>query len=226
VQSAFDVALWSLDERERRQVWHRGYDERVDLGELGVDVLGLRPVVRPIALVELFLMAIGCPGRVSFRRIRLGSTPADRELGRQGDPQLRGRPGRPRGAGPAGGVDLPVVTPEQAAAAARGGEVEIVASRWLGGAWTQDRLWERLGIGAAIRRATAGVEVAERVVFALVAQRALEPASQAGGDPLGGRAGRHRPPAARHHQNPYLKLEALIVHADAGRPTASRRRRH
>ena len=59
-------------------------------------------------------------------------------------------------AGPAGGVDLPVVTPERAAAAARGGEVEIVASRWLGGAWTQDRLWERLGIGAAIRRATAG----------------------------------------------------------------------
>jgi hypothetical protein len=69
------------------------------------------------------------------------------------------------------------VTPEQAAAAARGGEVEIVASRWLGGAWTQDRLWERLGIGAAIRRATAAVEVAELVVFALVAQRALEPAS-------------------------------------------------
>jgi hypothetical protein len=45
------------------------------------------------------------------------------------------------------------VTREQAAAAARGGEVEIVASRWLGGAWTQDRLWERLGIGAAISRA-------------------------------------------------------------------------
>jgi hypothetical protein len=89
VQSAFDVALRSLGERERRQVWHRAYDDRVDLGELGVDVLGLRPVVRPIALVELFLMAIGCPGRVSFRRIRLGSAPADRELDRQGDPQLR-----------------------------------------------------------------------------------------------------------------------------------------
>ena len=90
VQSAFDVALRSLGERERRQVWHRGYDDRVDLGELGADVLRLRPVVRPIALVELFLMAIGCPGRVSFRRIRLGSTPADRELGRQGDQQLQG----------------------------------------------------------------------------------------------------------------------------------------
>jgi hypothetical protein len=82
---AFDVPLRSLGERERRQVWRRGDDGRVDLGELGADVLGLRPVVRPIALVELFLMATGCPGRVSFRRIRLGSTPADRELGRQGD---------------------------------------------------------------------------------------------------------------------------------------------
>ena len=69
-----------------------GHYDRVDLGELGADVLGLRPVVRPTALVELFLMAIGS------------------------------------------------------------------------------------GTG-----------------------------QQAGGDPLGGRAGRHRPPAARHHQNPYLK---------------------
>jgi hypothetical protein len=50
----FDVALRSLSERERRQVGRRGDDDRVDLGELGADVLGLRPVVRPIALVELF----------------------------------------------------------------------------------------------------------------------------------------------------------------------------
>ena len=114
----------------------------------------------------------------NFRRIRLGSTPADRGVGRQGVPQLRGRPGRPRGAGPAGGVDLPLVTPEQAAAAARGGEVEIVASRWLGGAWTQIGC----GSGWASARPSGGrrpdVEVAERVVFALVAQRALEPASK------------------------------------------------
>jgi hypothetical protein len=42
-----------------------------------------------------------------------------------------------------------------------------------------DRLWERLGIGAAIWRAVAGRRR--------------------------GRAGRHRPPAARRHQNAYLK---------------------
>jgi hypothetical protein len=74
------------------------------------------------------------------------------------------------------------LTPEQATAAARGAEVEIVDSRPLGGAWTLDRLWERLGIGAAIRRVATGRrldgEAVERVVFALVAQRALKPGSK------------------------------------------------
>ncbi|MBW8765095.1 MAG: IS1634 family transposase [Geodermatophilales bacterium] len=72
--------------------------------------------------------------------------------------------------------------PGQAVAAAAGAEVEILDSRRLGGAWTLDRLWERLGIGAAIRRAAEGRrldgEQVERVVFALVAQRALEPGSK------------------------------------------------
>ena len=74
------------------------------------------------------------------------------------------------------------LTPEQAAAAARGAEVEILDSRAMGGAWTLDRMWERLGIGAAIRRVAAGRrldgEAVERIVFALVAQRALEPGSK------------------------------------------------
>jgi hypothetical protein len=72
--------------------------------------------------------------------------------------------------------------PEQAVSAAAGAEVEIVDSRRLGGAWTLDRIWERLGIGAAIRRAAEGRrldgEQTERVIFALVAQRALEPGSK------------------------------------------------
>ena len=58
-------------------------------------------------------------------------------------------------------------------------------SRRLGGAWTLDRVWERLGIGAAIRRVATGRrldgEAVERVVFALVAQRALEPGSKLAG---------------------------------------------
>jgi transposase len=73
------------------------------------------------------------------------------------------------------------LTPEQAAAAAGGG-VEVLDSRRLGAAWTLDRLWERLGVGAAIRRVAAGRrldgEAVERVVFALVAQRACEPGSK------------------------------------------------
>jgi len=36
------------------------------------------------------------------------------------------------------------LTPEQAAEAAAGTEVEVVDSRRMGGAWTLDRLWERL----------------------------------------------------------------------------------
>src|SRR3954447_25480667 len=72
--------------------------------------------------------------------------------------------------------------PDQAVAAAAAAEVEILESRRLGGAWTLDRLWERLGIGAAIRRAAEGRrlngEQVERVVFTLVAQRALEPGSK------------------------------------------------
>jgi DDE family transposase len=78
------------------------------------------------------------------------------------------------------------LTPEQAVTAAGaaefGGEVEVLDSRRLGAAWTLDRIWERLGIGAAIRRVAAGRrldgEQVERVVFALVAQRACEPGSK------------------------------------------------
>jgi hypothetical protein len=74
------------------------------------------------------------------------------------------------------------LTPEEAAAAATGMDVEVVDSRRLGGTWTLDRVWERLGIGAAIRRAAEGRRLdgaaVERVVFALVAQRALEPGSK------------------------------------------------
>ena len=71
--------------------------------------------------------------------------------------------------------------PEQAVAAA-GAEVEVIDSRRLGGVWVLGRLWERLEIGTAIRKAAAGRrldgETTERVIFALVAQRALEPGSK------------------------------------------------
>ena len=72
--------------------------------------------------------------------------------------------------------------PEQAMAAAHTGEIEVLDSRRFGGAWLLDRLWERLGVGAALHRVAAGRRidggVAERVLFALVAQRALAPGSK------------------------------------------------
>ena len=72
--------------------------------------------------------------------------------------------------------------PEQAVAAAVAAEVEVLDSRRMGGAWVLGRLWERLEIGRAIRRVAAGCrlngDATERVIFALVAQRALEPGSK------------------------------------------------
>lgn len=41
------------------------------------------------------------------------------------------------------------------AATSAPGEVEVVDSRRLGGAWTLDQVWERLGIGAALRHVAA-----------------------------------------------------------------------
>src|SRR5262245_56827024 len=59
--------------------------------------------------------------------------------------------------------------------------LEVVGSRPLGGAWFLDALWRRLGVAAALRgvlgarRFTTDVE---RVLFALVCNRALAPCSK------------------------------------------------
>ena len=67
-------------------------------------------------------------------------------------------------------------------AAAAAGEVEGLDSRRMGGGWVLARLWERLRIGAAMLNVARGRRLdgaaAERVIFALVAQRALEPGSK------------------------------------------------
>ena len=72
--------------------------------------------------------------------------------------------------------------PGKAVAAAAAGEVEVIDSRRMGAAWVLGRLWDRLEIGTAVRRVAAGRrldgEATERVVFALVAQRACEPGSK------------------------------------------------
>ena len=71
--------------------------------------------------------------------------------------------------------------PEQALEVSAGSELVFVGSRPFGGAWLLDQLWRRLGIDAAIRRAVAGRRLSaatERVLFTLVANRALAPSSK------------------------------------------------
>ena len=73
------------------------------------------------------------------------------------------------------------LAPEGALAAAAGEGFEFLESRPLGGSWALDELWGRLGIDAVMRRLLAGRRrdvAAERVLFALVANRALAPSSK------------------------------------------------
>jgi hypothetical protein len=70
--------------------------------------------------------------------------------------------------------------PEQALAAAGDG-LQFIESRPLGGTWVLDGLWHRLCIDTTMTRLLAGRrrdERAERVLFALVANRALAPSSK------------------------------------------------
>lgn len=71
---------------------------------------------------------------------------------------------------------------EAAATSAGGGEgLSFVSSKALGGVWALDGLWRRLGIPETLGRLLAGRRLdvrAERVIFALVANRALEPLSK------------------------------------------------
>ncbi len=65
--------------------------------------------------------------------------------------------------------------PAEATAAAVPGRVDVLEARPMGTAYLADRLWARLGIGAAIARVAAGRRVeatlVERVIFAMVANR-------------------------------------------------------
>ncbi|MGH9001569.1 MAG: IS1634 family transposase [Acidimicrobiia bacterium] len=67
------------------------------------------------------------------------------------------------------------------AGAGDGKGLEVVASRPLGTAWLVDGLWRQLGVGEALRGAVGGRRFTtdvERVLFALVANRAIDPASK------------------------------------------------
>ena len=79
-----------------------------------------------------------------------------------------------------------LLDPAEALAAAEPGELSVTASRPVGGTHALDRLWRRLGLDEVIRRCRAGRAeagrrpdpVTERVLFALVANRALAASSK------------------------------------------------
>jgi hypothetical protein len=59
--------------------------------------------------------------------------------------------------------------------------LRLTASRPAGAAWLLDGLWKSLGVDAALRRVLGGRRFGtdvERVIFALVANRAIDPASK------------------------------------------------
>jgi transposase len=61
------------------------------------------------------------------------------------------------------------------------GAFEVVGSRAIGGAWLLDGLWKQLGVDRALRTVLGARRFStdvERVLFALVANRALDPASK------------------------------------------------
>jgi hypothetical protein len=75
--------------------------------------------------------------------------------------------------------DPPLLASSSASAS---GDVEAVDARNFGGAWALDQLWRRLGIDRAVKSVAGGrrldAERIERVLFAMVASRALAPSSK------------------------------------------------
>jgi hypothetical protein len=74
-----------------------------------------------------------------------------------------------------------MVEPAAALAAAAPAELAFCESRPMGGAHVLDGLWQRLGIGKIMAGLAAGRRLddrVERVLFALVANRALAPSSK------------------------------------------------
>jgi hypothetical protein len=75
-----------------------------------------------------------------------------------------------------------LLDPVAAVAVGVDAELALVDSRPMGGAYVLDQLWQRLGIDTAIRTALSGQRVdgdrVERILFALVANRALKPSSK------------------------------------------------
>ena len=97
------------------------------------------------------------------------------------------------------------------------GEFDVVGSRPLGGVWLLDGLWRALGVDQALarvlgaRRFTTDVE---RVLFALVANRALDPCSKLAAAEWASRDV-HVPGLAGMDEDQAYRAMDLLVEADA-----------
>lgn len=98
-----------------------------------------------------------------------------------------------------------------------GEELQVVESRPLGAAWLLDALWRRLGVDAALARVLGGRRFTtdvERVLFALVANRAIAPASKLAGAEWASADVAIRGLAGMDEDQAYRAMD-LLVEADA-----------
>ena len=87
----------------------------------------------------------------------------------------------------------------------------------MGGAWLLDGLWKQLGIDAALRRLLGPRRFStdvERVLFALVANRALDPSSKLAASQWTVRDAAIGGPGSMSDDQPYRAMD-LLVEADA-----------
>ena len=116
--------------------------------------------------------------------------PGRRPVGSEAALRVRARgPARPGRGQAAGRVPDPTTRPDRCAERDRRWELAFCESRAFGGTFTLDALWRQLGIDTVLKgleggrgRARRGrpreVEVTERVLFGLIANRALAPSSK------------------------------------------------
>ena len=119
----------------------------------------------------------------------------------------------------AGRVAGPPAGPGPAGAAP---ELAYAGSVAFGGTYLLDQLWQRLGIGQVMTAMLGGTRrdaATERVLFALVANRALDPSSKLAAAHWAGRKAHDRP-AAGHDRRRVLPGDGLAARGPA-RPGAA-----
>src|SRR5215210_807246 len=106
---------------------------------------------------------------------------------------------------------------EQAGSFEQGEGLEVTGSRPLGGAWALDSLWRQLGVADAIAAALGRRRFAtdvERVLFALVANRALAPSSKLAASEWASRDV-HIPGLAEMDEDQAYRAMDVLIGADA-----------